>query len=131
MRPIFLVLDPPDPETLSTRKLILESEKYNVLTAFTAEEAVEIASRVPINLVVLHDRIRNGEPSQLAADLKRVNPKVPVWVVSPQPHKIANVDQVISSFDPVALVQMARDMFGNYVIKDAAAMEKNLPETKK
>jgi DNA-binding NtrC family response regulator len=131
MRPIFLVLDPPDPEALSTRKLILESEKYNVLTAFTADEALEIASRVPINLVVLHERIKNAASSQLAAELKRVNPQVPVWVVSPQPHQIASADQVVSSFDPVALVQMARNMFGNYVEKDEAARQKNPPESKK
>jgi DNA-binding NtrC family response regulator len=131
MRPIFLVLDPPDPETLSTRKLILESEKYNVLTAFTAEEAVEIASKVPINLVVLHERISNDGSSQLAADLKLVNPRVPIWLVSPHPHQIANADQVISSFDPVTLVQMARDMFGCYVEKDEAARQKNPPESKK
>jgi DNA-binding NtrC family response regulator len=130
MRPIFLVLDPPDPEALSTRKLILESEKYNVLTAFTAEEAVEIANRVPINLVVLHERVRNNGSSQLAADLKRINPEVPVWLVSPQPHKVENVDEVISSFDPVVLVQMARDMFGNYVLKDEQAREKNAPASK-
>jgi hypothetical protein len=45
VRPILLVVDPPDPETLSTRKLILESQKYNVLTAFTGPEAQEIAQR--------------------------------------------------------------------------------------
>src|SRR5437868_15250256 len=99
MRPILLVVDPPDPETLSTRKLILESQKYNVLTAFTGPEAKEIAERVPINAVVLHERVQDGDSCELAAELKLVRPKAPIWMVAPHPHiQVPNVDRVLLSF---------------------------------
>jgi DNA-binding response OmpR family regulator len=131
MRPILLVLDPPDPETLSTRKLILESEKFNVMTAFTGAEALEIAERVPVNAIVLHERVQNGNSVQLAADLKRVRPDAPIWLVSPHPHEIPNVDKVLSSFEPLALVNLARNMFGNYVVKDEQNRQANPPPSKK
>jgi len=132
MRPIFLVVDPPDPEALSTRKLILESQKYNVLTAFTGPEAVEIAARVPINAVVLHERVQDGDSVGLAGELKRTRPDVPVWMVAPHPHiRVANVDQVLSSFEPLALVGLAEKTFGNYIVKDESLREQNPPPSKK
>src|SRR5579872_923721 len=35
VRPILIVVDPPDPYNISQRKLALELEKFNVLTAFS------------------------------------------------------------------------------------------------
>jgi DNA-binding NtrC family response regulator len=132
MRPILLVVDPPDPEALSTRKLILESQKYNVLTAFTGPEAKEIAQRVPINAVVLHERVQDGDSAGLAAELKRVRPEIPIWMVAPQPLiTVPNVDRVLSSFDPLALVTLAERTFGNYIVKDEADRELNPPPSKK
>lgn len=123
MRPILLVLDPPDPESLSTRKLILEGQKFNVLTAFTGTEALEIVRRVPVDAVVLHDRVQDGNTAALAKEVKQLRPEVPVWVVSPHPQTMDNVDRALSSFDPLALVSLARDKFGNYVEADHRAAE--------
>src|SRR3954451_24341049 len=131
MRPILLVLDPPDPETLSTRKLILESEKYNVMMAFTGAEALEIAERVPVNAIVLHERVQNGTSAKLAGELKRIRPNIPIWLVSPNPHSMPYVDRVLNSFEPLALVQLARDTFGDYVVQDEGAPEMNPPPSKK
>lgn len=132
MRPILLVVDPPDPETLSTRKLILEGQKYNVLTAFTGPEAKEIAQRVPIDAVVLHERVQDGDSAGLAAELKAVRPEVPIWMVAPQTHvRVPNVDQILSSFEPIALVTLAERTFGNYIVKDEAKLEQNPPPSRK
>ena len=38
IRPILIVIDPPDEQHISHRKLALELEKFNVLTAFSARE---------------------------------------------------------------------------------------------
>ena len=132
MRPILLVVDPPDPETLSTRKLILESQKYNVLTAFTGPEAREITERVPISAVVLHERVQDGDSAGLAAQLKAVRPEVPIWMVAPHPHiNIPHVDQVLSSFEPLALVTLAERTFGNFIVKDGQTRDANPPPSKK
>ena len=112
MRPIFLVVDPPDPETLSTRKLVLESAKFNVLTALSGKEALEIAQKTPIDAAVLHERMADGESaSEVAAQLKEASPNTPVIVVSPQPQPLPSVDKVISSHDPIELVRLLQTMF--------------------
>jgi len=38
VRPILIMLDKPDPERLTNRKLALEIEKFNVLTAYSLDE---------------------------------------------------------------------------------------------
>ncbi len=113
MRPILLVADPPDVEMISTRKLILESAKYNVLTATTADEAMEIARRIPIHAIVIHERLFNGNTGKVTQELKAVRPSVPLWVVAPQPHSVAGADRVLSSFDPLGLVKLAQETLGN------------------
>ncbi len=112
MRPIFLVLDPPDPETISTRKLVLETAKFNVLTAFTGEEVLEIAEKIPIQAIVIHERVQDGSSPEMLAQLKKLRPSVPLFVVSPHPHEISNADRVLSSYEPLELVRIAYDMFG-------------------
>ena len=115
MRPILLVIDPPDVEMISTRKLILESAKYNVLTATTAEEAIEIANRVPISAAVIHERIFNDDTGKVSKEIKTLRPTVPLWVISPQPHTIPAADRVLSSFDPLELVRIAQQTLGDPV----------------
>lgn len=112
MRPIILVTDPPDPEALSTRKLVLESAKYNVLTAFTGGEALEIATKVAIDAAVVHERIENEDVREVVKELRRVRPEAPVIVVSPQPEKISVGDHVLNSHDPVALVNLICQLLG-------------------
>ncbi len=125
MRPILLVIDPPDVEMISTRKLILESAKYNVLTATTVEEAVEIARKVPIDAVVIHERIFNGATVKVSQELKSIRPNVPLWVVSPQPHKIPSADQVLSSFDPLSLVKLVQETLGDLIDKETGITRTN------
>ena len=113
MRPILLVIDPPDVEMISTRKLILESAKYNVVTATTTEEAVEIAQKVPIDAMVIHERLCDGDVSAFTQKLKSTRPSAPLWIISPQPHSIAGADRVLSSFDPLGLVRLVQETFGS------------------
>jgi len=115
MRPILLVIDPPDVEMISTRKLILESAKYNVVTATTTEEAVEIAQKVPIDAMVIHERLCDGDVSAFTQKLKSTRPSAPLWIISPQPHSIAGADRVLSSFDPLELVRVAQETLGDPV----------------
>ena len=41
VRPCFLVIDREFPGSISTRKLVIETAKFNVLTAYSAQEAIE------------------------------------------------------------------------------------------
>ncbi len=126
MRPIFLVVDPPDPEALSTRKLVLESAKFNVLTAFSMEEAKEIIESVPVQASVVHERAcGDTEPSEIVAQLKSRRPETPVVVLAPSPGGINGADHVLSSHDPIELVRLLQEMFD--IPHDPTALEPEPP----
>jgi DNA-binding response OmpR family regulator len=112
MRPIILVTDPPDPEALSTRKLVLESAKYNVLTSFTGGEALEIANKIPIDVAVIHQNLKSEDVEEVVGEIKRVRPQIPVIVVSPEPEKMVVGDHVLNSHDPVGLVNLICQLVG-------------------
>src|ERR1700692_3947670 len=58
LRPCFLVVDREFPGSISTRKLVIETAKFNVLTAYSAEEAMELLERSPaVSGVVIDDGI--------------------------------------------------------------------------
>ena len=112
MRPIFLVLDPPDPEALSTRKLVLETAKFNVVTAYTGMEALEVAERVPVDAIVLHSRAHAQDFGGLLQQMKERCGNIPVIVTSPNGQNFPFADHVISSHDPVALLDLVHSLFG-------------------
>jgi len=112
MRPIFLVVDPPDPEALSTRKLVLESAKFNVLTAFSLAEAKEILDLVPLQAAIFHERaFDEGRVQEIVNGLRGQLPRTPIIVLSPRPGEIDGADHVLSSHDPIELVRLLRKMF--------------------
>jgi len=47
IRPCFLIIDKQYPGSISTRKLVIETAMLNVLTAYSAQEAVETLYRYP------------------------------------------------------------------------------------
>ena len=122
MRPIFLVVDPPDPEALSTRKLVLESAKFNVLTAFAMQEAKEILDMVPVHAAIVHERACvDQDPARMVAELKAQRPETKIMVLSPSPGGIKGADHVLSSHDPIELVRLLQKTFK--IPEDPTALE--------
>ena len=112
MRPVFLVVDPPSVETLSTRKLVLESAKFNVVTAFTAEEALEIAEKMPVDGIVFHSHVADGDSFGLVRQFKAIR-DVPVILLTPEPLHSAPAEYVLSSYEPMKLVELLQRLFGD------------------
>jgi len=69
-RPVFLVIEVEQPDGLSTRKLVLETAKYNVLTAHSGKEGIEIAETHPVQALVLHHEINSHDPQGLLSLLQ-------------------------------------------------------------
>lgn len=130
MRPIILVADPPDPETLSTRKLVLESAKFNVLTATSMDEAYEILDACPVAAAVFHDRaLGESNPAAIVAKLKKKIPDTPVIVISPAPDRIEGTAQVLCSHDPIELVRFLQTMLN--IPRDPIALVRGEVQQKK
>ena len=112
MRPCFLVVDREFPGSISTRKLVIETAKFNVLTAYSATEAVEMLKLFPgVSGVVIDDEIDGIATERLVAELKRLQANLPVVVVAaPGERMCEGADFQVRSFEPAKLLETLRSI---------------------
>jgi len=112
MRPCFLVVDREFPGSISTRKLVIETAKFNVLTAYSATEAVELLKRFPaVSGVVIDDGIEGISTERLVAELKLLHADLPVVVVAaPGERRCEGADFQVRSFEPAKLLETLRSI---------------------
>jgi DNA-binding NtrC family response regulator len=122
VRPCFLVIDREYSGSISTRKLVIETAKFNVITAYSAAEALEtFALFRRLNGVVLDAGIRDMTCCDLVARLKETDPKLPVVVISaPGTHECPQADHLLESFEPGKLLALLQSL----VPAETAAIEK-------
>ena len=83
-RPTLLVAEPEPEQALSARKLLLETFKFNVITAHSIKEAVEVVHLFPnVDALVLHCGIRNFDSGNLIEVVKKTLPKLPIIALTP------------------------------------------------
>jgi CheY-like chemotaxis protein len=107
IRPCFLVVDKQYPGSISARKLVIETAMLNVLTAYSAEEAVEMLERFPnVDGVVMDTEVRGMPCPELIRRLRGIRPEIPVISVSPSGHEPCGGEQFhVSSYDPQDLLE--------------------------
>jgi DNA-binding response OmpR family regulator len=112
-RPTLLVAEPEPGQALSTRKLLLETAKFNVLTAHSGTEALDLFNRFPnLDLVILVDskRIDCEEIGRRV----RTKSKIPIVALSPLIGKSCrSADHNLSSHEPEALLELIRSLLGD------------------
>jgi DNA-binding response OmpR family regulator len=108
VRPCFLVIDREFPGSISTRKLVIETAKFNVLTAYSGVEARETFERFPaINGVVLDAGLEDISCTEIVREIKAKQPKLPVIVIgSPNGADCAQADFWLDSFQPAKLLEI-------------------------
>ncbi len=111
-RPCFLVIDREFPGSISTRKLVIETAKFNVLTAYSGREALEVLSRFPaVSGVVLDGGIEDIPCDELAGRMKSLQPSVPIVVIeTPGFADCPHADFQLQSFDPAKLLETLRKL---------------------
>ncbi len=111
-RPCFLVMDPEHPGSISTRKLVIESAKFNVITSYNAKEAIETLRRFPgVDGAVLDGRIQDMDIVKVARELKKINPNLPLILVdSPGGDLPAPMDFLVESLNPRGLLEMLQSL---------------------
>ena len=86
-------------EALNLRKKVLESHGYRVLTATTADEALNVFDCEEIDVVLTDHLLRGQTGTALAAEMKRRKPEVAVAVysaVAEAPEDIKKADVFIT-----------------------------------
>jgi DNA-binding response OmpR family regulator len=112
IRPCFLVIDREFPGSISTRKLVIETAKFNVLTAYSGQEALEVFTRFPaVSGVVLDGGLDDVSCDIVAEKIKLLQPIVPIIVITAPGFKgCPAADHHLESFDPAKLLEILRSL---------------------
>jgi CheY-like chemotaxis protein len=115
-KPLILCIDD-DEIQLQLRKQILENDGFLVLNAANASEAIETLRETPVSLVLSDHMLRGTTGTQLAGELKKIKPEVPVVLYSGNsPESLENVDCFIAKSEPVPrFLTMIHDLVNRYL----------------
>ena len=104
---VILMIEEEQPEGLSARKLVVETVKHNVITAYNCEDGIDLLRRFPaVDVVLVHAAQIAKEPN-LIADVKSLAPSAPIVLASPfAMHTVPGVDYVVDSHKPQALIAL-------------------------
>ncbi len=105
-RPCFIVVDREYPANISTRKLVLETAKLNVITAYDAIEAIQTLQRFPnVDGVVLDHSMPGMACQELVDRLRAVRKDATIIVTSSGGFaRCRGVDHHLDSHDPKLLL---------------------------
>lgn len=113
-RPTLLIAEPESVQALSVRKLVLETAKFNVLTAHSTHEAIDIFHLFPnisCTVLVSGDDI---DCEKIAETIKSAARQMPVIVLLPNVAGVSAVaDHTLSSHEPENLLALARSLLGD------------------
>ena len=112
VRPCFLVIDREFPGSISTRKLVIESAKFNVLTAYSGKEALQLFKRFSaLDGIVMDGGIEDISAEDLTREMKVIQPKIPVIVIAaPGFEGCLGADFQLESFNPAKLLEILRGL---------------------
>lgn len=112
IRPCYLVVDREYSGSISTRKLVIETGKFNVITAYSSAEAIETLRQFPaVSGIVLDAKMPDMPCGDLVEALKAIRSEVPVIVVhAPESGECHHADHHLESFDPAKLLLLLKKL---------------------
>lgn len=128
LRPCFLVVDHEFAGSISTRKLVLETAKFNVITAYSYAEARATLERFPnVQACVVNAR-SDGKAEQLLRHIETSHPTVKRVLTGNKTDMKTSVDLHVETYSPEALLQGLRMLFPQDAAR-AQAIEDELEGT--
>ena len=103
------------PEGVSARKLVLETAKHNVITAYSGKSGLRLLHRFPnVDAVVVNSRMADLPRGDIVRQVKAAYPSLPVIVLSPRPDadSCKPADYVVDSMVPNDILKLLADKFG-------------------
>ena len=113
MRLVVLMIEVEQPEGISSRKLILEAARHNVITAYSGKVGLELLRRFPnVDVAVIHTELDGPTFEETVSEIKAVRPDLTVIGISPVNHRQAQgADYLLSSYDPQELLRLLAKRF--------------------
>jgi hypothetical protein len=120
-RPTIIVAEVEPGQALSTRKLVLETAKFNVLTAHSTDEALDIFQSFPNASCLVAAEDETIDCERILKFVRTIRDDIPLVALSPRPgFRCAPANHHLSSYEPEALVQLMRKLLGDPRQIDAA-----------
>jgi CheY-like chemotaxis protein len=112
IRPCFLVVDREFSGSISTRKLIIETAKFNVITAYSGAEALQTVDRFPaLDGVVIDAGLRDLPADDVVNQIKQRYPGIPIVVIcAPGANDCPAADHHLNFFDPARLLTLLQNL---------------------
>ncbi len=112
IRPCFLIIDQEYSGNISTRKLVIETAKFNVITAYSGEEALETLTKFPaVDGIVLDPGVRDLPCSLLVKHIKESHPGLPVVLAGTLGRdRCDGADHYLETFDPGQLLKILQEL---------------------
>ena len=109
---VILMIESEQPEGISSRKLVVETAKHNVITAYKPETGLALLRRFPnVDVVLIHATVLDHLP--LIPQLREISPKMPVIVATPRPaDHYEGADYTVPSHQPQLLLDLLAKVFG-------------------
>jgi len=113
-RPTLLVAETEPTQALSVRKLVLETAKFNVLTAHSTREVLDIFHLFPnVSMAILAEG-EGIDCDAVAKVIKAATEKIPDVFLHPRmAGTCKNADHTLSSFEPEELLELVRSRLGD------------------
>ncbi len=112
VRPCFLVVDQEHAGSISSRKLVLETAKFNVITAYSCEEALETLQLFPnVHGVVMNAAMRNENCSAFFGIIRAEYPVPKLFLVGECPFESCPCDYRVESYSPAKLLVTLKAAF--------------------
>jgi DNA-binding NtrC family response regulator len=113
LRLVVLMIEVEQPEGVSTRKLVLETARHNVITAYNAKIGVDLLRRFPnVDVVVIHTEMDNSSFEKTVHEIRKVRKDLRVIGITPRTGKdVGGADYMLSSHDPQALLNLLAEHF--------------------
>jgi CheY-like chemotaxis protein len=115
-----------EPTVLATRKLVLQSAGYRVVTAANGDEGLSMFAEQAVEAVVLDYAMPGMDGGSVAAEMKRRNPDVPILMLSAYMYlpenATENVDAFLTKTDgPVAMLNTLKSLLHENGLRHSAA----------
>ncbi len=111
--PLILCIDDAD-IALRVRKLLLGSEGYNVLTASSGEDGLELFKQNGVELVIADHFLSGRTGIEIAREMRELKPEVPILIISAaleKPDGLEFVDGFLAKGEsPQVLLDMIADL---------------------
>ena len=96
------------PEGVSARKLVVETAKHNVISAYGGKEGLQLFERFPrVDAAVIHSELPDMGCDEVAEKVRSRDSGIPIVVLSPNTHTRCSrvVDLTLPSHEPTALLE--------------------------